>query len=376
MIGNLEPPTNDFFVLANYLLKGSTGTPSPDRVAWILGHNLGTDDPLLAAKIMTNTAEFSKRCPKACLHATLNFEKFVELPDPEVMQAMGLRFLDLFGLGEHQALLMGHGDKEHRHMHFMINRVHPDTGKAFDLFQSYRRLDTVMRQLAEEFPGYRYLPMHTFHPEATAHLPKQPNSRSRYAAKRGADTKRPQWSRKRSCAYGHEISHRFDQATSWDDLEYLFAEDGLTLERKGKGQKSGLIVGDGKAYTKFSALKLKRSAKGLAKSFGGAYRKSRSSSAMRHLFVPSAPSRAIWTVDAIDMARALGSKDALKTAVQDAVRQRKARIAKKTLMEQLREDLKETFKASTVLKPMRRKTRRPKQAYSRQKRTRNRDPSR
>ncbi|MFX8414347.1 hypothetical protein ABTL42_19860, partial [Acinetobacter baumannii] len=77
---------------------------------------------------------------------------------------------------------------------------------------------------SEEY-GFQYVPGHAFEPELTDALPKKPNSKATYAAKRGADTKRPQWSRKRSRAYGHDISHRFDQATSWDDLEYLFAED-------------------------------------------------------------------------------------------------------------------------------------------------------
>ncbi|MFK5073764.1 hypothetical protein ACI4BE_30005, partial [Klebsiella pneumoniae] len=78
--------------------------------------------------------------------------------------------------------------------------------------------------------------------------------------KRGAKTDRMQWSRKHARTYGAEVSQDIDQATSWEDLEYRFAQDRLFLEPKGQGKKSGLIVGDGTAYTKFSALKLKASA--------------------------------------------------------------------------------------------------------------------
>lgn len=374
MLAKIERSHNDFQALANYLIHGKERPTNPNRVAWVFGHNLATDDPLLAATYMNAIAELSKRCRNACYHTSINWHPD-ERPTPEIMQEIARRTLEMAGLSEHQALVMGHGDKPHAHLHMMINRVHPVTGRAWSTSHDYLRFDRIMKELSAEY-GFQYVPGHAFAPALTDALPKKPNSKATYAAKRGADTKRPQWSRKRSRAYGQEISHRFDQATSWDDLEFLFAEEGLTLERKGKGQKSGLIVGDGQAYTKFSALKLKRSAKGLAKSFGGAYRKSRSSSAIRHLFVPSAPSRSIWTVDAIDMARALGSKDALKTAVQDAVRQRKARIAKKTLMEQLRADLKETFKASTVLKSMRRKKPKANALSPRQKRPHSRNPSR
>lgn len=351
MIGNLESPTNDFVVLATYLLRGRDGPTHPDRVAWILEQNLGTDDPLLAAKIMTNTAEFSTRCPKACLHATINFETGVELPTPAEMQAMGLRFLDLFGLADHQVLMMGHGDKAHRHMHFMINRIHPETAKAFDLFQSHRRLDQVMRQLAEKFPSYRHHPMHAFHPEATAHLPKQPDSKSRYAAKRGANTNRPQWARKHAQLYGALVSDEIDRASSWDDLMTVFARDGYQLQHKGRGKRQGLIVAAPDSYTKFSALGLKSSAQSLTKRFGKPFPKhkaTRPPSWSRR--AAQAPFTKPWITE-LDLARAIGTQAAVTDAIQDIVKAKKARLAKKTFVEQLMEELKEQMKASTLLNP-------------------------
>lgn len=48
-----------------------------------------------------------------------------ERPLPEMMQEIARKTLELAGLGEHQALIVGHGDAEHRHLHAMINRVHP-----------------------------------------------------------------------------------------------------------------------------------------------------------------------------------------------------------------------------------------------------------
>lgn len=48
----------------------------------------------------------------------------------------------------HHALVMGHGDKPHAHLHMMINRVHQTTGKAWDTAHDYVRCDRIMRLLS------------------------------------------------------------------------------------------------------------------------------------------------------------------------------------------------------------------------------------
>ncbi len=39
--------------------------------------------------------------------------------------------IERMGLTEHQMMIYAHKDTKHPHMHFLINRVHPQTGKAF-----------------------------------------------------------------------------------------------------------------------------------------------------------------------------------------------------------------------------------------------------
>ena len=106
MLANIVPPTNDFHGLARYLVHGKPGTKaSPDRVAWIRSHNLPTDDPELAATLMTATAQLSKRSKNAAYHAMIAWHP-EEQPTPEQMQQIAKRTLELAGLGEHQALIM------------------------------------------------------------------------------------------------------------------------------------------------------------------------------------------------------------------------------------------------------------------------------
>ena len=262
MLVNVVPPTNDFHALARYLVDGDTQPPHPDRVAWIRAHNLPTDDPELAATYMTATAQASKRCKNAAYHAMIAWAPH-EKPTPDIMQEIALKTLELAGLAEHQALIMGHGDKPHAHLHMLINRVHPTTGRAWDTKHDFALFDRIMRQLSDEY-GFEYVPAHRFNPDQTADRTKKPNKRATWAAKRGAKTDRRQWSRNASRAYGATLAERLDRASTWEDLEAAFAEDGLTLEAKG----TGLVAGTATSYTKLSALGLTRTAKDFEKRFG------------------------------------------------------------------------------------------------------------
>ncbi len=177
MLARVEPAHNNFKALARYLVHGKARPTSPDRVAWSIGHNIPTDDPELAAILMAATAEKSRRCKNAAYHMTINWHPD-EKPAPEIMQEIALKTLELAGLAEHQALVMGHGDKPHAHLHMMVNRVHPGTGKAWSTSHDYKRFDRIMKLLADEH-GFLYVPGHAFEPEATDELPKQPGRKAR-----------------------------------------------------------------------------------------------------------------------------------------------------------------------------------------------------
>jgi hypothetical protein len=250
MLANIEPTHNDFHALASYLVHGRDRPPHPDRVVWVLAQNLSTDDPIRAAKLMTATAELSRRCRNACYHVSINWHPD-EQPSPDIMQEIARRTLAMAGLGEHQALAMGHGDKPHKHLHLMINRVHPETGRAWSTAHDYRRFDRIMRQLSEEY-GFRAVPGHAFEPELTDELAKAPNSNATWAARRGANTARTQWSRAASRDFGRAASDYLGRHLLFEDLTAFVAEHGLHLQPKGQGH----IIGNAATYTKLSALAL------------------------------------------------------------------------------------------------------------------------
>lgn len=63
------------------------------------------------------------------------------------------------------------------------------------------------------------------------------------------------------------------------------------------------------------------------------------------------PARSVFEVDAIDIARKIGTRDELRQAVADARAVRKARNARKPLIVQLLAELQERWRATTGLKP-------------------------
>ena len=336
MLAQIEKPTNDFHALARYLVHGREQPPNPDRVAWVLARNLPTDDPALAAHYMTATAELSRRCTNACLHTIIAWRDD-ERPSPEIMQEIAARTLELAGLGDHQALVMGHGDKAHPHLHMMINRVHPATGRAWSTSHDWRRFDRIMRQLSDDY-GFVYAPAHAFNPELTDELPKGPNSAATYAGKRGARTRRAQWSTQSARDYAGRVSEHLDRGATWDDIVELLAEDGLALEAKGRGH----VVGDGRSYVKLSALGLQMTAKGLAR---------RRSPVRRPKRTWSRP-----LLDAVDLARGLAAwglvdRSAVRDALRDAEAARLARLAKAPLIEQLLTGLRRQLSAWTAHTP-------------------------
>ena len=62
------------------------------------------------------------------------------------MERVADRVLARLGLEGHQVLIVAHRDREHPHLHVLVNRVHPETGKAWDRWQDLPRMQRVLRE--------------------------------------------------------------------------------------------------------------------------------------------------------------------------------------------------------------------------------------
>lgn len=345
MLAEIAKPSAEFRSLARYLVRGTANKPDPNRVAWILVRNLPTDDPNLAALYMGATAAANQRCRLPCYHAMIAWHPD-ERPDPALMQAIAQSALDMIGLGEHQALVMGHGDTAHPHCHIMVNRIHPLTAKAWSNAHDWRRFDKIMRQLAEVH-GFRHTAAHAFNPESTQHLPRQPRNKAWRAARYGARTDRMQMSQAEINLLATEIDALLPAQVGFDDLSHVLQTFGLTLEAKGKGH----VIGNHYAYAKLSALGLSLTSRnGLAR----IPRKRPLHIAKQGVSRSVRPARPL--VDTVDIARALvtlglAPSTTIRNAVKEAQGKRLARRAHAPLIAQLLEELKRHWSANTAHHP-------------------------
>jgi relaxase-like protein/DNA relaxase TraI-like protein len=246
-----------FAALARYLMFGRSGE-EPERVAWTAGRNVGTDDPEVAAALMQATANANLDVESPVYHLTINFDP-ADPVTPERMQAVADRVLADLGLAEHQALLVAHRDRSHPHVHVMVNRVHPETGRAWNRWQDRPRIERALRELEREL-GLREVSGRLYQLDGQEPPERAPlTSGERRQAERTGDPAFPDRVR------AHLADLR--AARSWEELEATLARHGLRLERKGQG----LVITDGKQQVKASRVARDLSLRRLEQRFGVPY---------------------------------------------------------------------------------------------------------
>lgn len=248
-----------FRALARYLVHGRSGQEH-DRIEWSTGRNLPTSEPEIAAKIMRATAAQSTRVELPVYHLTISFDpRDRDRLSRATMERVADRVLDRLGLAEHQAVIVAHRDREHPHVHIMLNRVHPDTGRAWERWQDHLTIQAVLRE-EERALGLTIVPGRLAAVDGLA-MPERTGVTSgerRHAARTGepifADRVR-----------AHLADYRV--AVSWRDLEAQLALDGLRLEPRGQG----LVITDGTHYARASRVARELSLRQLEARFGIAY---------------------------------------------------------------------------------------------------------
>lgn len=122
-----------------------------DRVAFMATRNCVNDDPHLAIDEMWATAMAQnelkranglslggRKCTDPVKTISLSWHPS-EHPTPEQMIEAADGYLTKMGWQQHQAVYVGHNDTEHAHIHIILNRVHPETGRVLDDRKDYRR---------------------------------------------------------------------------------------------------------------------------------------------------------------------------------------------------------------------------------------------
>jgi hypothetical protein len=143
VIPRLHRRGNSFKGALRYILH-DPGKDSSERVGWVETQNI-VSDPKDAWFEMFDTYRNRAALKKNAgvdsrgrdnktpvLHYTLAWHA-KDNPDPEHMRAMAFDSLKALGLSDHEAVIACHSDKEHHHVHVVVNTVHPYTGKTAPL---------------------------------------------------------------------------------------------------------------------------------------------------------------------------------------------------------------------------------------------------
>ena len=152
MIPALTEMGRSFKGAAAYYLNdkpaSATAPGTTDRVAWTETINLPTRDPDRAWRMMANTARAQsvlkavagvkttgRKLEKPVLAYSLSWHPD-ERPTMDEQLTAAKESLQALGLDEHQAIVICHTDEPHPHVHVLVNRVHPMTGRAATLSKS------------------------------------------------------------------------------------------------------------------------------------------------------------------------------------------------------------------------------------------------
>ena len=132
--------------------KGEAVRLTTDRVAWVETVNLPTGDPERAWKIMAHTAMMADEIKAAAgikptgrklKNPVFTFSiawHLGERPTKAEQIEAARSSLKAQGIEEHQAIFVCHDDEPQAHVHIIVNRVHPATGKAATLSNSKLKL--------------------------------------------------------------------------------------------------------------------------------------------------------------------------------------------------------------------------------------------
>ncbi len=160
MIIRIEPSGGSFLGAGKYYLHDKaadagmdkTLKPRSDERVWFTDtRNCLNTDPGRAFEEMWRTAEDQaylkmqagvKRGGRVCEDPvktlSLSWHKD-DKPSPEHMIESADAFLKHMGWDGHQAVLVGHNDTEHRHIHIILNRVNPENGRTIDDYREKKR---------------------------------------------------------------------------------------------------------------------------------------------------------------------------------------------------------------------------------------------
>lgn len=236
-------------------LAGEIKGLSPDRVEFVEVRNLFTDNARAASAVMDATASKSVRCKQPAYHFIVTFDPKDEAAGkitPELKRKIAGQVIERMGLSEHQLMVYSHKDTDHPHMHFLVNRIHPQKHIAYDRHQDGKRLTGIVKELAQEHE-LNILRNREYERQLGRDRDTSPSlttDAEYWQARREGRNTRERFAEDEVSHMRSVLYNDFHGARSWQQLTDSLAARGYTLERKGQG----LVLTDGEREAKLSDM--------------------------------------------------------------------------------------------------------------------------
>ncbi|MFX0546248.1 relaxase/mobilization nuclease domain-containing protein [Roseovarius sp. S1116L3] len=233
---------------------------------------------------MLLTSELSERVQKPYYHLVLSWHETERPTDAQMIEAMEY-LIDSLGLAEHQVVIGTHNDTPRKHIHAIVNTVHPLTGQVWSKSNDHAKAEAACRQI-ELDQGWSHdrgrfdFDVIEKDDRKIAKLKKNPiawekKKQARAAGKRpksSADIKFEKSTGFETFEHGipDGLRQKFaaleSAASSWTELHAALGAYGLTYYKSGSGARVG-IMGSSE-YTKASAFGSKFSISKMERSLG------------------------------------------------------------------------------------------------------------
>ncbi|MEW5929116.1 MAG: relaxase/mobilization nuclease domain-containing protein [Gemmatimonadota bacterium] len=238
----------DFGRTGRYLIYGSgpNAVDDPaDRVLWADTPNMAAGDRWQAAvRVMEATSATNSRVQEPAYHFVVSWGEG-EKVSPDVQREVMHRMLREMGLDGHQVLMVAHHDTDKPHVHCLVNRIDPETGKAWSKHNDARRFSASARQIEQDY-GFEVVQGRHRDRAPTKEQPAPLTELEYWRARQSGAEPFPVVI-KGAC---WEDFQRYAQDQNRAQLEEALGRYGLRIEPKG----GGYIVTDGKEVAKLSSI--------------------------------------------------------------------------------------------------------------------------
>lgn len=242
--------------LVNYVLNPETNNATEKCFLWEI-MNFASEEPGQALAEMIAVAESASRSRDPINHYVVSWADPHIPSEEQIKDAVGI-LLDHLDLRDHQVVWGAHRNTDNIHVHVVVNRVHPDTGRVLDLYRDVPKIHQAAKAIAAT-QDWGLVMDSRYTVDRTAPRDWEP-ALSQKAIRMEFETGTVSPERYAQTVVPNVIA----AARSWDDLHARLAEAGLSYTPQG----SGAVIRIGDTAVKASRVSRSASLARLQKTFG------------------------------------------------------------------------------------------------------------